>query len=83
MRKRTLFVLLLCFVLVAAFSLAACGGGGGNEPAPAPAAPAETGGGDSGDAGGVEGKVVGNIPITLSNGFHQAETIWRQKFAEE
>jgi len=41
------------------------------------------GGGGGGGGGSVEGKIVGNIPITLSNGFHQAETIWRQKFAEE
>ena len=31
----------------------------------------------------VEGKVVGMIPITMANGFHQAETQWREKFAEE
>lgn len=31
----------------------------------------------------VEGLTVGVIPITLSNGFHQAEKIWREKFAEE
>jgi ribose transport system substrate-binding protein len=88
MKKRTLLTMLLCFVLVAAFSLGACNSGGGNgggaEAPPAATIPdadepttAPTGG-DS-----VEGKVVGMIPITLSNGFHQAEKIWRERFAEE
>lgn len=35
------------------------------------------------DASSVEGKTVGVIPITLSNGFHQAEKVWREKYAEE
>ncbi|MDR1796239.1 MAG: sugar ABC transporter substrate-binding protein [Clostridiales Family XIII bacterium] len=37
----------------------------------------------SGDTSAVEGTTVGVIPITLSNGFHQAEKIWREKYAEE
>ncbi|MCL2112021.1 MAG: sugar ABC transporter substrate-binding protein [Clostridiales bacterium] len=41
------------------------------------------GGGGGGGGGGVEGKVVGVIPITLSNGFHQAEKVWRETFAAE
>jgi ribose transport system substrate-binding protein len=40
-------------------------------------------GGDAEASGDVTGKTIGMIPITLSNGFHQAEKIWREKFAEE
>jgi ABC-type sugar transport system substrate-binding protein len=70
-RKWTLVTLVLCIVLVASMALGACNKSGGG------------GSAGSGGASSVEGKVVGVIPITLSNGFHQAEKIWREKFAAE
>ena len=72
MKKKTLLVLLLVFVFAITAALGACGGGG-----------TSGGGGGGGATGSVEGKTVGVIPITLSNGFHQAEKIWRERFAEE
>ena len=92
MKKKTFLVMLLCVVVAAMFTFGACSGGGDDGGGAAePAPPADTGGGD--DDGGappapagdtdVAGKVVGVIPITLSNGFHQAEKIWRERFAEE
>ena len=80
--------MVLCLVFVLAFAMGACnrGGGGGGGDAPATPSEADNGGGGGGDAASVdsvEGTTVGVIPITLSNGFHQAEKIWREKFAAE
>jgi ribose transport system substrate-binding protein len=89
-------MVLLCVVMVFAFS--ACGGGGsdsGGDAAETGDAAEETGDvAETGDAAetddsaaasdvSVEGKTIGVIPITLSNGFHQAEKVWREKYAEE
>ena len=80
--KKKILVMLLCVVFVLAFALGACN----NKNTGGDASGGNSGGGNSGgtaEANGVEGKVVGMIPITLSNGFHQAEKIWREKFAAE
>lgn len=39
--------------------------------------------GSTGRVTDVKGKTIGVIPITLSNGFHQAEKVWRESFAKE
>ena len=87
--KKNILVIMLCIVFVASMALGACRGGTAAPepaaPAPAPAEDSGNGGDAGGSAGGsgVEGKTVGIIPLTLANGFHQAEQMWRIKFAEE
>lgn len=85
--------LLLIVVMVFAVSMLMLGCAAPSPEASAPAsqapaqssaaAPAEVSSEAPADTNSVEGKTVGVIPITLSNGFHQAEKVWREKFAEE
>jgi ribose transport system substrate-binding protein len=66
--KKKWIVLLLAAVTVAV-TFSTCGG--------------KDSGGGAEASGDVSGKVVGSIPSLLSNSFHQAENVWRVKFAAE